>query len=62
MGEIFGYSENLFVCDTCQFVDYSRYDVNLFSAEKKSAHRDAHFVSDLANARALGRRLVERGG
>ena len=29
MGEIFGYFESLFACDTCQFADYSRYDVLL---------------------------------
>ena len=26
----------------------------------KVAHRDAHFETDLANVRALGKRLVER--
>lgn len=60
MGEIFGYSETLFVCDTCQFADYSRYDVNLFSADEKLSHRDTHFAIELANAKDLGRRLVEK--
>ena len=39
---------------------YSRYDITLFSEEEKRAHRDAQFPVDLANARALGRRLVEK--
>ena len=36
------------------------YDITLFSEEEKRAHRDAQFPVDLANARALGKRLVER--
>lgn len=31
----------------------------MLEAEKRT-HRDTHFVTDLDNARALGRRLVER--
>jgi hypothetical protein len=30
------------------------------SIEEKRAYRDAHFETDLANARALGKRLVEK--
>jgi hypothetical protein len=40
--------------------DYSRYDMNLFDEAAKRAHRDAQFPIDLANARALGKRLVEK--
>ena len=40
--------------------DYSRYDMTIFTEEEKRAHRDAHFETDLANARALGKRLVEK--
>jgi len=46
--------------DTYQFTDYSRYDITLFDEAAKRAHRDAQFETDLAHARALGRRLVER--
>ena len=46
--------------DTYQFTDYSRYDITLFDEAAKRAHRDAQFPVDLANARALGKRLVER--
>ncbi len=57
---VFGSSESLYVCNTYQFSDYSRYDFNLFTEEEKRAYRDAHFDEDLANARALGKRLVEK--
>ena len=53
-------AETLYACNTYQFTDYSRYDITLFSEEEKRAHRDAQFPVDLANARALGKRLVER--
>ena len=57
---VFGASESLYACDTYQFTDYSRYDMNLFDEAAKRAHRDAQFPIDLANARALGKRLVEK--
>ena len=60
LSAVFGASETLCVCNTYQFADYSRYDMTIFTEEEKRVHRDAHFETDLANARALGRRLVER--
>lgn len=60
MADIFGACEALHVCNTYQFRDYSRYDFNLFKEEDKRAYRDSHFPTDLANARALGKRLVEK--
>ena len=36
------------------------YDMNLFDEAAKRAHRDSQFPIDLANARALGKRLVEK--
>ena len=57
---VFGASESLYACDTYQFTDYSRYDITLFDEAAKRAHRDAQFPLDLANARALGKRLVEK--
>ena len=58
--DIFGACETLCAYNTYQFADYSRYAMNLFKEEDKRAYRDAHFPADLAAARALGRRLVER--
>ena len=60
LATVFGASETLYACNTYQFTDYSRYDITLFSEEEKRAHRDAHFATDIANARALGKRLVEK--
>jgi len=57
---VFGASETLYACNTYQFTDYSRYDITLFNEEDKRAYRDARFPVDLENARALGKRLVER--
>ena len=62
LAAVFGASESLYACDTYQFTDYSRYDITLFDEAAKRAHRDAHFPIDLANARALGKRLVEKAG
>ncbi|MBQ1428676.1 MAG: flavodoxin family protein, partial [Kiritimatiellae bacterium] len=57
---VFGASESLYACDTYQFTDYSRYDITLFDEAAKRAHRDVQFPIDHANARALGKRLVEK--
>lgn len=58
--ENFGHSETLYACNTYQFADYSRYAFTYFSEEEKRRYRDEHFPQDLANAHALGRRLVEQ--
>ena len=34
--------------------------MTLFTEEEKRAYRDAHVNEDLANARTLGKRLVEK--
>ena len=60
MADIFGYSETLYVCNTYQFTDYSRYDFNLFREEDKRKYRDEHFPVDLQNAFDLGKRLTEK--
>ncbi|MBR1784860.1 MAG: flavodoxin family protein [Bacteroidales bacterium] len=59
MEDILGYSETLYVCNTYQFSDYSRYDFNLFSEEEKRKYRDEHYSVDLERAFTLGKRLVE---
>ena len=60
LATVFGASETLYACNTYQFTDYSRYDITLFDEAAKWAHRDVQFPIDLANARALGKRLVEK--
>lgn len=59
MGQVMGHNELLYICNTYQFSDYSRYDFNLFDEEVKRAYRDEHFETDLKNAFQLGKRLVE---
>ena len=60
LAKILGDHEVLCVHNTCQFSDYDRYEVNIFSETEKRQYRDAHFPIDLQNAYALGERLVER--
>ena len=58
---IFG-SENvytLYACDTHQFDDYSKYECTLFDAGHKAEMRKTQFISDLANAFEMGRKLAE---
>jgi len=55
---VFGYSETLYVYDTFQYTDYSKYDCDLFDAEHKAKVRDEQFPQDLAKAYAMGQRLA----
>ena len=54
----FGHCETLYVCNTYQFNDYSRYAMTMFNEEAKRKYRDEHFPIDLQNAYELGQRLV----
>lgn len=56
---IFGNCEVIYSCDTMQFNDYSRYEVNIFSPEEKLAHRERQFPIDLNKAYNLGKRLSQ---
>lgn len=60
LSRLFGYAEILYVNNTYQFSDYSRYDINMFPEEMKRKQRDEHFPLDLQNAYELGRRLAEK--
>lgn len=60
MERLFGYCENLYVNDTYQYDDYSRYAIGLFDEKLKAKHREEHFPIDLQNAYDLGKRLVEK--
>jgi hypothetical protein len=46
MARIFGQSESLFVYDTYQFDDYSKYDSSLFDVEAKAKRREEQFPKD----------------
>ncbi|MBE6362806.1 MAG: flavodoxin family protein [Lentisphaerae bacterium] len=56
------HSENvytIYACDTHQFDDYSKYECTLFDAGHKAEMRKTQFVSDLAKAFEMGRKLAE---
>ena len=61
MARIFGSCESVFVTDTLQFDDYSKYVSTLFDAEEKKKHREAQFPEDCKKAYELGARLVRKG-
>ena len=58
LNHVFGYSEVLYSCDTYQFIDYSKYDIDLFDEKEKAQVRDKQFPIDLQNAYDLGKRLI----
>ena len=49
----------LYACDTHQFDDYSKYECTLFDAAHKDEMRKTQFISDLAKAFEMGRKLAE---
>ena len=59
LGRIFGSSESLFVTDTYQFSDYSRYVSPAFNPEEKAKRREEVFPLDCEKAFAMGARLVK---
>jgi multimeric flavodoxin WrbA len=52
------FMEQIYVCDTLQFEDYSMYHAPMFSEEHKRKVREEVFPEDLKKARAAGRRLA----
>lgn len=52
-----GKCEVLYSCDTYQFDDYSRYDVNMFSESAKRRQREKQFPKDLEKAYEMGKTL-----
>ena len=63
MKNIFGgISESLFVNDTYQFDDYSKYVSTAFSQEEKEKRRKEEFPNDCRKAFDMGVRLVLNGG
>lgn len=59
MQQNFGHCEGLFVCDTYQFDDYSKYAAGMFDEAAKRRHREEHFPTDLQRGYELGCRLVD---
>ncbi|GKU25746.1 flavodoxin family protein [Clostridium folliculivorans] len=60
MKRFFGEAESLFVNDTYQFDDYSKYVSTMFDVDHKIKVRDEDFPKDLKKAFELGIRLVQQ--
>lgn len=54
----FGPTEALYVTDTYQFDDYSKYVCSLFNVEEKTRRREEHFPIDCRDAFEMGVRLT----
>jgi len=59
MARIFGESESLFVCDTYQFDDYSKYETTVFDVEAKAKRRKEEFPKDCQKAFEMGVRVAQ---
>lgn len=59
VARILGMSESIFVTDTYQFDDYSKYAVTSFNVEEKTKRRQEEFPKDCKNAFDMGVRMVK---
>jgi multimeric flavodoxin WrbA len=59
MARIFGRSESLFVYDTYQFDDYSKYEATVFDVEAKAKRRKEEFPRDCQKAFEMGVRFAQ---
>ena len=55
----FGYCETLNVYDTSHFLDYSKYECDVFDVEHKKEIKETQFPKDLQKAFNLGKKLAE---
>jgi multimeric flavodoxin WrbA len=62
MKRIFGESESLFVTDTYQFDDYSKYESSAFDVEEKAKRRKEEFPKDCQKAFDMGVRFAQIQG
>lgn len=60
MKRIFGASESLFVTDTYQFDDYSKYETSAFNEEEKAKRRKEVFPEDCQKAFEMGVRFARQ--
>ncbi|MGZ7194332.1 MAG: flavodoxin family protein, partial [Halobacteriota archaeon] len=59
MSRTFGEAESLFVTDTYQFDDYSKYESSRFNVEKKAERRREEFPKDRKRAFEMGVRFAQ---
>ena len=57
---LFGSSESLYVTDTYQFDDYSKYVSTRFNVEEKTKRRDEEFPKDCRKAFDMGVRFAQQ--
>ena len=62
MKRVFGESESLFVTDTYQFDDYSKYESSAFNVEEKAKRRKGEFPKDCEKAFEMGVRFAQTIG
>lgn len=55
---VMGQAEVLYSCDTYQFIDYSKYDIDLFDEKHKAQVREEQFPKDLQAAFDMGKKLA----
>jgi hypothetical protein len=60
MKRTFGSSESLFVTDTYQFDDYSKYAVTAFNSEEKAKRQKEEFPKDCEKAFNMGAKFAKR--
>jgi multimeric flavodoxin WrbA len=58
MGRIFGASESLYVTDTYQFDDYSKYEASKFNEAEKARRRREIFPQDCQKAFDMGKKFA----
>ena len=62
MKRVFGESKSLFVTDTYQFDDYSKYESSAFNVEEKATRRKEEFPKDCQKAFDIGVRFAQTIG
>jgi hypothetical protein len=62
MERTFGEAESLFVFDTYQFDDYSKYESSRFNVEEKAKRRREEFPKDCQRAFDMGVRFAQTMG
>ncbi len=62
MQRTFGAAESIFVTDTYQFDDYSKYETSAFNEEEKAKRRKEVFPEDCRKAFEMGAGLAEQSG
>ena len=55
-------ASELYSCNTWQFTDYSKYDVNMFDVEDRARQKEEVFPLEMKKAYEMGKELVRKAG